>query len=177
MKKGLLLTALVAAAALAHGASASPLEKGEAAIRAAALAAPMPPTTTHELGMAMGYLIKHTFELFDQDKDGSLTFDEFLEYHFASYLVFNVERDGRLTFEEYRESYAGPPAHPFTIPHPSDRDIERRFHALDRAKKGYLTIDDFREEAMQYFRANDVNRDGRVTQEEMDEVARGGRPR
>ena len=144
---------------------------GEMALKAANLAAPTKPTTAAEVLSAMGYINKHRFELFDTNQDGALTADDWLEMSFATYAVFNKQRDGRLTLEDYSQVFTGPVEHPFPGASSRSKEIAKRFRTKDRAAKGYLTIEDFREDAAQNFKLNDVNRDGLVTQAEINEVA------
>jgi hypothetical protein len=151
--------------------------KGEAALHAAHLASPQPPTNNHEVIFAMGYLSTHRFELFDENQDGALTPDEWLEAEFAACAVYNVKRDGRLLLEEFAQTINGPTDKPFSVGAQPLHRIEAQFRALDRGHKGYLTIEDFRERAMKTFRLNDVNRNGLVTKAEIDEVKRARRVR
>jgi hypothetical protein len=146
---------------------------GEVALKAVGLAAPVKPTNSTELLAALGYINQHRFELFDANRDGALTADEWLEMHFATYAIFNVRRDGRLTLEEYSQYFTGPSEHPFHGGSaPSAQEIASHFHRLDQGHKGYLTIEDFRGEALQNFQTNDANRDGHVTLQEINDTAR-----
>jgi Ca2+-binding EF-hand superfamily protein len=151
--------------------------RGEAALKAAALAAPKPPETMNEVLSAQNYLFTHLFELFDVNQDGALSPDEWLEYIFSSYAVYNKAKDGHLLSDEFAEFINGPTSHPFGVGRQPVSRIEAMFRNLDHGNKGYLAIEDFRDEAMKYFRANDVNRDGLVTPAEMQEVANRPRPR
>jgi Ca2+-binding EF-hand superfamily protein len=172
-----LVVGLAASLVLAQGgAFAMSLPIGQAAMRAARLAAPKPPETAEDVLRVAAYLQRHRMELFDQNSDGVLSFDEWLEYHFTYVSTYNVKGDGRILLEEFAQSINGPEAHPFSTMRPW-HEIERLFRKFDRAGKGYLTIEDYREDAMRSFRINDVNRDGSVTEAEINEVATRNRRR
>jgi hypothetical protein len=170
----ILFVAVLGVLTVFHGAAiAVDYPLGETAMKAAHLAAPVKPTTASEVLSAVGYINRHRFELFDANQDGALTPDEWLEMNFATYVIFNKQRDGHLTLEDYTQFFMGPTEHPFPGGTArSAHEIEGHFKKLDRANKGYLTIEDFRAEAALNFQHNDVNDDGKVTQVEIDDVSR-----
>jgi hypothetical protein len=141
--------------------------RGEAALHAAKLAAPHVPETLDDVIRTSVYLDVHRFELFDANHDGALTPEEWQEYVFTSYAVHNKARDGRILRDEFAAVINGPKQQPFTVGTMPTSTIESLFRSLDQGHKGYLTIDDLRDEAMKTFRKSDKNGDGKVTDEEL----------
>lgn len=149
---------------------ATPLPAGEASMKAAKLAAPKPPETPDDILRVAAYFQQRRMTLFDQNGDGALSPDEWLEYHFAYTATYNVKGDGRILLSEFAQSINGPVAHPLPSLRPR-KEIERLFRQRDRGNKGYLVIEDLRDDATGWFRLNDLNRDNRVTEAEIYEVA------
>ena len=140
---------------------------GRLAIAAAALAAPHPPRNLQEeldVGNRLAAIS------FDENKDGALDFDEWIEQEFAAYLVYNASHDGKLKYDEFRRACAagGP------IDQVVEQEAREKFARMDQSRKGYLDIDDFHDLAFSTFALNDVNKDGHVTQAEINEVAKRG---
>jgi hypothetical protein len=146
------------------------------ALRAAKMAAPSPPMNAHEVGQAMGYLDKNRLALFDTNGDGRFDSDEWLEMTFAAYLVYSSSDDPKVTLDQFAQRWLGPKDHPYKTAHPTMDWVKARFQKLDKGGKGYLTAVDFREESSQYFRANDLDHDGFVTEDEIRRAARGAVP-
>lgn len=145
--------------------------QGRLAIRAAAIAAPRPPQTLDEELAAGNRLAQVSF---DEDHDGALNFDEWIEQEFAAFLIYNASHDGKLKYDEYRRYYYN--LHGGLMDEAAERETQARFHELDRGHKGYLLIDDIHDLAFSSFALNDVNHDRRVTPTEIAEVAKGGAP-
>ncbi|HEV7693049.1 MAG TPA: hypothetical protein VGO52_19600 [Hyphomonadaceae bacterium] len=148
----------------------------ELAIAAARRAAPSAPQDGMQFGASMGYLGGHRAELFDANKDGRYGFVEWLASSYAPYLVYNTAKDGRITEAEFIRFRCGPDAHPFSLGCSASgspgggvgrNGAAQEFKRLDHGAKGYLASSDLTGEALGYFRANDVNRDGWVTDAEV----------
>lgn len=166
------LGALALAGCLPTGPRAPPTPNryhGRLAIRAALMAAPHPPRSLEELGDALQRLEAISF---DEDKDGALELDEWVEQDFATMLIFNFSHDGKLKLPEYL-------AYKETLDENSKNtevriSDQREFELLDYRRRGFVTIDDIRDTSFNWFELNDVNRDGRVTDKEIDQVANSG---
>lgn len=149
---------------------------GQAAIAAARMAAPRPPETLEQYIHSLNYLSLHKWELFDANHDGALSRDEWLEFTFSAYLIFNESGDGKVKFTEYAQFINGPVHHPL-LSLRSMRELHAQFDAMDHGKRGYLTIEEFRDVAESFFLENDLNHDGFITEAELNEVATRSRRR
>lgn len=139
---------------------------GRLAIAAAALAAPHPPRNLQE-ELDMGNRLDAIS--FDENKDGALDFDEWIESEFSAFLLYNASHDGKLKYEEFRRYYANLSGG--ELDEGGERETRKRFNDMDKGRKGYLEVDDFHDLAFSSFALNDVNKDGRVTEAEISEVA------
>lgn len=145
--------------------------QGRLAIAAALKAAPHPPRTDEEefealrrLGGGDGYMD------FDQNKDGALDFDEWIEQEFSAFLIYNASHDGKLKYDEFRRYHVN--LHGGSMDELAERETRQKFDAMDSGGKGYLMVDDFHDLAFSSFALNDRNHDGKVTKQEIIETAK-----
>lgn len=151
----------------------------ELAIGAARLAAPLPPQNSAELMRSLGYLTSNRRGLFDANHDGRYGFVEWLASDFAVYLIYDVAKDGHVLEDEFIQTRCGPNTQPYMscglagapVMGFSRQHAHEEFERLDHGHKGYLVATDFTGEALSYFRVNDIDRDGYITDAEIAYVA------
>lgn len=143
--------------------------QGRLAIAAALKAAPHPPRTNDEEFEALRRL--GGYMAFDDNKDGALDFDEWIEQEFTPFLIYNVSHDGRLKYDEFRRYYVNLHGGG-ELDDVAERETRQKFDGMDAGKKGYLTVDDFHDLAFSSFALNDRNHDGKVTEQEIIETSK-----
>lgn len=121
-----------------------------AAARAAVAAEPDRSYVEHDLRDA-------EVAAYDADRDGALSFAEWLERSLAPYLIDDVDGDGRVSFREYMD---GPALHRSYFD-------PRVFRELDRDRDGYISVKDRARKEVEPFREADRNEDGKVTDDEI----------
>lgn len=163
MKQLLACAALVAAACSSTPPPAitpQPCPTTGPAVQAAQKARAVSPTSY----LRGRYLSENAWDLFDVDKDDRLTWAEYQEMSWASWL--SMLEEGRCTFtlQQYLDAKHPP------LPEGADQTMrndmlrlsERSFHELDRGHKGYITRSDIGASRWQ-FNKLDLNNDRVLT--------------
>ncbi len=90
------------------------------------------------------FISQHRWDLFDQNKDGMLDFDEFLSSEWAGYLVQNPTPSCIVTKEYYMNGFLGDPKSPSSGWNNKwdPKTFSFFFEQTDTGHKGYITKED-----------------------------------
>lgn len=120
----------------------------------------LPPEVRRERRNA--FISKNRWRLFDANSDGRLTFEEYLNSEWAGYLAQLPAGECRVTKQYFLMRFLGDPKDPksyWKLPY-QEKITTNIYNEIDRDRKGYITRDDIRAQAMSSFNYSDRGRKG-----------------
>ena len=140
--------------------------------RAAARARAAYPDTLPNMDPRRGrvaFLEKNKFELFDQNRDGYLDFDEFWSGEWATFLAFVRPGSCVMTKAEFMSMNPGASDAPdsgWSVPG-QVQVIERLYAETDIVGKGYISKSDVRAGALRAFHFSDKRQKGKLSRADL----------
>jgi hypothetical protein len=162
MRRKMRAVALAVVTLLFCGGGAPPVIEGDGFGGRLALTAARTATTAEPDSRSHAeYDLRHAgVAPYDADRDGVLSFAEWVERALAPYLIDDTDGDGRLSLREHRQTATRRP----TL---SPAVVASIFRELDSDRDGYVSVRDLARREAAQFRGLDRNRDGALSDEEI----------